>query len=183
LFLKRSVGEVTVKDISDEVGVGEATLYRYFGKKQNIVIRCALSLQNIVYKNYFILKGKCGYDKIKAFYDGYLKVFEEHSEYYKFISEFDAFMIAESHKDMDEYSEGLDKFIKEFLCAYEEGVKDGSIQKTDDIETFYYATTHALLELCKKLSGAGIVKQDEKTSKEAEIRELIDIILYSIKNP
>lgn len=34
LFLQRSVGEVTVKDISDAVGVGEATVYRYFGKSK-----------------------------------------------------------------------------------------------------------------------------------------------------
>lgn len=183
LFLQRSVGEVTVKDISDAVGVGEATVYRYFGKKQNIVIKSALNLQNEVYQRFFKLKGSCGYDKLKAFYDGYLQVFLAHAEYYRFISGFDAFMISERNLELEEYSEGLDIFIKEYLAAYREGLNDGSIREIEDVETFYYATAHSVLELCKKLAGTDIVKQDAQIAKETEIKRLIDIILYNVKNP
>ena len=181
LFLKKSIEEVTIKDLSDAAGMGEATIYRYFGKKQSVVKKSAIRLQNKVYKDYFKLKGESGYEKIKAFYVGYLKIFISHVEYYKFIREFDAYMMGEKQEDMEEYSAGLDMFIKEFLQAYKEGIKDGSIKENADVETFYYSTTHALLELCKKLSGKAIVRQDENYKKDKEIQKLIDIILYSIK--
>ena len=38
LFMTRSIGDVTIKDIADAAGVGEATVYRYFKTKNNIVV-------------------------------------------------------------------------------------------------------------------------------------------------
>ena len=66
-----------------------------------------------------------------------------------------------------------------FLSAYAEGLKDGSVRKIEDPETFYYGTGHAMLELCKKLSiGEKIVRQDETTDAVAEISGLKDVILF-----
>ena len=45
LFFKKSIFNVTIKDIAKEAGVGEMTIYRYFSKKQNIVLSKSLSLQ------------------------------------------------------------------------------------------------------------------------------------------
>ena len=157
LFLKRSINEVTIKDIATAAGVGEATVYRYFERKQNIVERSALSLQKKVYEEYFNLYGENGYEKIKCFYAGYIKVFDAHPEFYKFINEFDAYMVNETH-DLAEYSE--------------------------DAELFYYTSAHALLSLCKKLAaGRDIVKQDSLTDKADEVKELIKALLFYVKKP
>ena len=75
LFLSDSIDKVTIKDIANEAGVGEMTIYRYFGKKQTIVKESAIRLQNIVFKDYFNLdEGKSGYEKIKLFYETFLKI-------------------------------------------------------------------------------------------------------------
>lgn len=181
LFLSRSISDVTIKDVAVKSGVGEATVYRYFGNKQTLVALVAIKLQKDVFDGYFKLTGENGFEKLRKFYESYIEIFKEHSEFYRFIREFDAFTLTFA-PDLDAYSEGLDLFKEEFLAAYRAGVKDKSVKEIESAETFYYATTHAMLELCKKLSAnVSVVKQDEKTEKDREIKVLIDIILSALK--
>ena len=92
-------------------------------------------------------------------------------------------MINEKNVELDEYSKGLDLFSEEFNKTYEEGLKDGTIKRIENIRTFYYSTTHAMLELCKKLSSnAKIVKQDDYVKGCDEILFLAEIILSALKN-
>ena len=182
LFLSRSVNDVTIADIAEKSEVGVATVYRYFSSKKNILEKCAIRLQSKVYEEYFKLTGENGYEKIKKFYYGYLEVFKEHPEFYRFINDFDAFMTIENNLELEEYSKGLDLFWEEFNRTYQEGLKDGSIKNVEDIRTFYYSTTHAMLELCKKLSGnVRIVQQDNYIKSDDEIFILADIILSALK--
>ena len=68
--------------------------------------------------------------------------------------------------------------FEEFSKAYGEGLKDGSVRSVKDLTSFYYATTHALLELCKKLSAhVKVLKQDGAIESEEEISVLISVIL------
>ena len=179
LFLKRSVSEVTIKDLALSAGMGEATLYRYFANKKNVVVAAAEKLQKSVFDVYFKeISGKNGYEKICDFFSIYVRVFSERPSYFRFVSEFDSFMISEG-KATEEYSSGIDMFKSVFLSAYAEGIKDGSVRKIEDPESFYYGTGHAMLELCKKLSiGEKIVRQDETTDAVAEISGLKDVILF-----
>ncbi len=183
LFLQRGIRDVTIKDIANEAGIGEATIYRHFSKKQNIVLASALSLKEKVFKGYFDLsKGVTGFEKLSIFYNSYLTIFRHSPEYFYFINEFDAYMCMEENISLDEYEEEIDSFKSEYLEAYEAGLKDHSVRKIDSIKTFYFATTHSLLELCKKLAVTrALLKQDQNSEKEKEIECLIEIILASIK--
>ena len=183
LFLSKSVNDVTIADIAEKSEVGVATVYRYFSTKKNILEKCAIKLQSQVYEDYFKLTGKNGYEKIKKFYYGYYEVFIAHPEFYRFINGFDAFMTNEKGVELIEYSKGLDLFLEEFNKTYEEGLKDGTIKRIENIRTFYYSTTHAMLEMCKKLSAnAKIVKQDDYVKGDDEILYLAEIILSALKN-
>ena len=55
LFMARGIADVTIKDIADKAEIGEATVYRYFGSKTNIVVACALGLGKQIYKQFFDL--------------------------------------------------------------------------------------------------------------------------------
>lgn len=182
LFFSRSIREVTMHDIAAKAGVGDATVYRYFSTKQNLVCAVATRLGKQIYDTYCDFgDAKNGLKKLERFYGTYLKIFTTHREYFKFINEFDAFMLSEGKTDSNEYSSGLDMFKTLCFDAYEQGLSDGSIKKIDDFKTFYYATTHALLALCKKLSTADIVRQDLESDKEKEIAALTEIILFRLK--
>ena len=184
LFMCRSVNEVTIRDIAISAQVGEATIYRYFGNKQNLVMQAAMKLQNIVSEGFFRLeKGKNGYEKLALFYESYYDIYKKHPNFYKFLNEFDAYIAVEQSEDMNPYESAIDQYKNYYMEAYQLGLKDGSIKEQKDIEMFYFSTTHALLELCKKLAyKKAVLNQDKTIEKDSEIKCLIDIILGSINN-
>lgn len=184
LFMCRSVSEVTIRDIAISAQVGEATIYRYFGNKQNLVMQAAMKLQSIVSEDFFRLeKGKNGYEKLALFYESYYDIYLKHPNFYKFLNEFDAYIANEKSDDMNPYENAIDQYKAYYMEAYELGLKDGSVKKQNDIELFYFSTTHALLELCKKLAfKKAVLEQDKGEGKEKEIQCLIDIILMSLNN-
>ena len=80
-------------DIDSEIWVGEATLYRYFGKKQNLVIKVAERLSSNLLEKYFSFSNdKNGYENIKEFYEAYLKIFIDNKSYYAFVYSLDAYL-------------------------------------------------------------------------------------------
>ena len=184
LFMTRSISEVTIKDIAVSAQVGEATIYRYFGSKQNIVVHAAMKIQSIVSKDFFNLeKGKNGYEKLKVFYESYYEIFIKHPNFYKFLSEFDAYVSVEDSSITNPYESAIDSYKNFYMDAYELGLKDGSVKKQNNIEMFYFSTTHALLELAKKLAfKKAVLNQDNRIEKTSELQCLIDIILGSLNN-
>ena len=84
-------------------------------------------------------------------------------------------------EEMHLYEEGIASFKSSFDEAYKKGVEDDSIQVIDNIDDFYFATTHALMGLCKKLAYQNVISQDFKIDKVGEIKVLIETILYRLK--
>ena len=183
LFLKNSIQNVTMSDIAKNVGVGEATLYRYFKKKSNIVLNASITLLKEIFETYFVFDSHSnGYKELETFYSAFLKIFREHPDYYKFINELDAYILLEKDISTSEYEDKIAQFYKLFKTSYKKGRSDSSVKNIKDIETFYFSTTHSLLNLCKYLAGPAILSQDEKNQKEKEITVLINLILQSLKN-
>lgn len=183
LFMARSISEVTIRDIAVAAQVGEATIYRYFGSKTNIVVHAAMKIQGIVSKDFFNLeKGKSGYEKLKVFYESYYEIFVKYPHFYKFLNEFDAYVSVEDSSVTNPYESAIDAYKNFYMDAYELGLKDGSIRKLEDIEMFYFSTTHSLIELAKKLAGKETLKQDTQIEKTKELKCLIDVFLGTIKN-
>lgn len=182
LFMSRSIQEVTIRDIAVSAQVGEATIYRYFGKKQELVVQAAMKLQGIVSSGYFKLDDKLnGYQKLEAFYLSYLNIFDQHRNFYKFLSEFDAYMSTENKDVLNPYEDAIDQYKSAFMKAYEQGLKDGSVKEQENIDLFYFSTTHAILELCKKLALKAVLNQDLVIEKLGEVRCFISIVLSSLK--
>ena len=184
LFLEKSMSDVTIRDIAKASGVGEATIYRLFSSRRELVISCALKLQEIIGEKFLHSdKFSIGYTRLCLFYNAYLDVFENSPELYCFLSEFDAYCINENVTGLEEYSDNMDKFKNTFFEAYKDGIRDGSVRSVEHPELFYYSTTHAVLSLCKKLAAEGmIIRQDFESDKSNEVRTLIDIILSALKN-
>jgi len=182
LFLEKSVSSVTIKDIAKASGLGEATIYRYFSGRDELVVACALKLQSEVEKRFFDLsETSSGYSRIEKFYNAYGETFRDEPQLYRFLSEFDAYCISEGIDCLEEYADNIDRFKEAYLLAYTEGTLEGSVRPVGDVELFYYSTTHALLSLCKKLAVEGMIRQDRTTDKAKEIVVLTSLILSSLK--
>ena len=182
LFLKRSIPAVTIKDIATHTGVGEATVYRYFSGRSELIVACAIKLQEQVEAEFSgAVFAKNGYGKLRKFYGVYLYLFKKDPALYRFLNEFDAFCINEGTLNLEQYADNLDRFKVLFLSAYKEGLKDGSVRRKKDINLFYYTTTHSILSLCKKLAFAGITRQDGAIDSSLEIETLNKLFLLSLK--
>lgn len=183
IFSEKSMSGVTIRDIAQISGIGEATIYRYFGGRKGLIFACAIKLQHDVREIFLDANNKLtGFEAISRFYHAYLKIFVEHIELYRFLCEFDAFCLSEGFENLSEYAENIDDFKFRFLSLYNEGVALGELRKIDNVETFYLASTHALLSLCKKLATEGpIIRQDVHVNKTLEISALINMILYNLK--
>lgn len=182
LFFAHSINGVTIKDIAQAVGVGEATVYRRYKTKYNLVLAVANYFQKKIVGDYFqIDPSENGLKRLERFYGAFLKIFQEQPNYFKFIKEFDAFVINSDDDEMDQYGEGILHFRDLFLEAYEAGLKDKTVRPILEVENFYFATTHALMELCKKLAGDNIIPQDRALDRSGEIKVLIETILYRLK--
>ena len=184
LFLEHGIENITIEDIAKAANVGEMTIYRYFGKKQAIVYEAVMTLQNSVSQDFFKMdSGVTGYEKLAIFYNSYLDVFKTRPNYFRFIREFDLLMIKEDDKNLEAYEDGLAFFKNAYIRAYELGLKDQSVRVLSDLELFYFTSTHALIELCKKLSyERSVLHQDEQINKDEEIKCLIDTFLNTLKN-
>lgn len=180
LFLSKSISEITIKDISAVSELGEATIYRYFSNKENLVIAVSLSIQQDILSVPFTNEEKNGLEQIKDFFEVFKNIFIEHKNYFKFIAEFDTIYL--NNIKNKEYSLGLDVFFDLFMRAYELGLKDNSIKENKDIKLYYYTCTHSLLELCKKLASSDSeLKQDLEVNKLAEIEYLISLFISVLK--
>lgn len=184
LFLERPIGSVTIRDIARRAGVGEATVYRTFAGRSALVLACALKLQRQA-SDRFLTAGQTGsgWERIAAFYAVFVDTLAESPALYRFLSEFDAFCLAERPEGLGEYAENIDRIREVFLAAYEAGVREGSVRVLPDPDAFYYTTTHAVLSLCKKLAAEGaILPQDDRTDPVAEARLLCDVVLAYLQN-
>lgn len=183
LFLETPIHKVTIKDVADRAEIGEATVYRYFGQKTNLVIAAAEKLLSRIESEYYShVQKREGADFISAFYDMYATILSTHPEWFRFVDEFDAFLIHEHQSSSLGYANSIDRYHNDFITAYDKALADGSIRSLDNPHLFYYATTHALLELCKKLSlSPNIVPQDTRIRGTDEIRELIRLTLDTLR--
>ena len=79
LFIEKSIEEVRVVDIANSLNIGEASIYRYFGKKENLVYKVAIYLWNEVKTKYFdyqfIYKESSGLEQVKQFFNCFIDIY------------------------------------------------------------------------------------------------------------
>lgn len=185
LMLEKGINNLKITDIAKHVQVGEATIYRYFGTKTNIVIEVGVSLWNDIYQQLKELPEQVtGYESIKGFFNYFLEGYQESKEVFVFLDEFDALMVKEkvSKEDLKEYDEALSKVKTIFIVLYNKGLKDQTVIDTLNQEEFYYTTTHMILGICKRLAANGhILKSDDLVNDTIQIEMALDICMQYIK--
>lgn len=184
LYLEKGVEQVTIQDLAQHLSMGEATLYRYFGKKQVLVVEAAiLTWENILEEMQALPEKPSGFENLKDFFGFFLVIFREHPEFFQFVEAFDQLLSKEplAEELLKSYEEVIIDIKHRFDAFYEQGLKDGSVKSVVDQDVYYFSTSHALLGLCKKLaSGKGLLKYEDNLSKMAQIDSLIHICLAYI---
>lgn len=187
LFIEKSIEEVTVVDIANSLNIGEASIYRYFGKKENLVYKVAIYLWNEVKAKYFdyqlIYKESKGLEQVKQFFNCFIDIYSNNQSFFMFINDFDNYIIDKNiaMDDINEYEKELLTIKDIFDNIWDIGVNDKSIKANINKDEIYFTYTHALLSTCAKLSKRAILHSDSLVSSIKQITLLIDVFIDYIK--
>lgn len=190
LFLDNNIDDLKMTDIAEKIGIGVASLYRYFETKHNLVILCANHLlkeeiklfSKIFEEEPYI--NKTGINQMNDLLKIYNVLITGHSKFMKFLNDFDAYIKKEkiSKEELKEYDQIILQVYPLFENAYHKGLDDNTIREIDDFKSFYFSMNHSLLSLCFKIIATGdILFSDEITSNNKELTYLIDTFIYYLK--
>jgi len=186
LMLSSSIEEVTMSLLAKDIGLGEATLYRYFGKKENIVIRVAISMWEDIAKKYFedsrITQDLTGIECIRTYLEAFKELYEEDIKFILFIQNFDNYIQKSGMqlKQLNQYDKLFEDMKKRFAVYFKKGVDDNTIRNDIDSEVYYYATTHSIQNLIVKLASKPIIEADVKVNHLQQIQMTIDAFILLI---
>lgn len=190
VFKQNGIENTKMTDIAQKAEVGVASVYRYFKAKPDLVIEAAIKLWkdeiNILYSYYGSSEFKelSGLMQIKKALEVYIKLFEDHKDFVRFIEEFDNYIIREGvqPEKLEGYENTIVTLQSVVFDAAAAGVNDLTVRKDIDIHMFYDSVNHALMSLCQKLVLRGkILKSDYDIEAAAQIRLVIEMAVEFIK--
>ena len=168
LFLRERIEDVKMTDIAEASGIGVASLYRWFGNKETLVIYAGALLWRdlgALFENIYQDKAyqdKTGYAQIEALFGAYHVLYREHGDFIRFIADFDDYALRAplDPQALAEYERSILNFYPHFLRAFEKGITDGSVRPDADPQIFYDTVNHAMMSLSQKLLRGEILGQD-----------------------
>lgn len=147
MFCDRGIEAVTLLEITTASGVGENTIYRYFGSKENLVLEAFIKLWDSIMTtveeaveatpNYDQLSG---YQQIRAWINGFRRLYETSKDFILFSYEAKLYLLRHKVR-LDQFQQDmLMHSIREpCLAALNKGKADGSIPVQRDSEDLFYA--------------------------------------------
>ena len=192
LFAARGIEPVTMEDIAQKAKIAPAPLYRYFESKDNLVVRTATQawitqmedvLPNIVKPKY---TNSTGYAQLEQIFILFVKLYEKHQDFLRFIYLFDAFAVKEKiHKDQMTNYESKILLVKEIISvAIQKGIEDGSINKkyAKAGDALYFTLIHTFFSTAQKLALSGnLLDMDSQMNGAKQLTLLADILLDGLK--
>ena len=153
LFLQNGIENVKMTDVAEKAEVGVASLYRYFGTKETLVIRAGAllwrdldTLFSSVYEAEDF-RPRPGIERVSRLFGVYLTLFREQPDFIRFVGNFDSFVM---HAKPD----------PAVLAEYEAGIRDGSIRPIASPRLYYDSVCHAVMALAQKLLRGEILQTD-----------------------
>lgn len=186
-FGEKGIETTAIADIAAASGFGEATLYRYFTNKENLIMECGQNFWRMAGECYKALtlkeeyKQKNGIGQVKALLFLTQDMFEKQRGRFKFLHDLDGYLTAHHVESelLAEYEELVDE-SKHFLCeAIEKGKTDGTIKCSADTQEIYYTLTHTVLSLLQKMAGIGVLINSDRVIEEKRQIELLWSLLLT----
>ncbi|WP_160691930.1 TetR/AcrR family transcriptional regulator [Clostridium sp. C2-6-12] len=191
VFKKQGIESTKMTDIAEKAEVGVASVYRYFKTKPDLAVEvaCRFWQQEITelnkYYNDQAFLNKNGITKVKEILQVFIKLYKEHTEFIRFIDEFDRYVVKEkiSKEKLKDYEENIIDLKSICMEAIDIGKKDGTIREDLCNDQFYFSINHALMSLCQKLILSGdVLESDEYINGEEQIKIIIDMAIRFISN-
>ncbi|MFF2176586.1 TetR/AcrR family transcriptional regulator [Lysinibacillus sp. NPDC058147] len=141
LFLEQGVQNIQMQDVAAATGVGIATIFRYFPKKEYLVIAVANTITDEMATDIgqIVKQTVPAYEKIEQILDYYISGTKDPQlRLAKFFESFDLYekIGTESTEQYAEYLFARSKLASILLTLAEQGKQDGSLRLDVDLDVF-----------------------------------------------
>lgn len=141
LFLEQGVQNIQMQDVANAADVGIATLFRYFPKKEYLVIAATNAITDEMAEDIekIVEQTMPAYEKLEKILDYYMEGTKDPQlRLAKFFESFDLYekIAAESPEHYHEYFFIRSSLASVLLTLAEQGKKDGSLRSDIDLDLF-----------------------------------------------
>ena len=174
VFSERGIEPVTMTDVAKASGVGIATVYRYFGTKDDLVLAVGTAVwgkyigQNVGHfdDTYTALQ------VYEYFLDTFLDLYRKHKDILRFNQFFNVYIGGErvSAESMGGYTAMIDSLAARFHSIFQRAVRDHTLRTDVSEKEMFSATLHLMLAAVTRYA-VGLV-YDGGTDPEEELTML-----------
>ncbi|ADH98157.1 TetR/AcrR family transcriptional regulator [Salisediminibacterium selenitireducens] len=187
LFSENRWEDVQMKDIAEEAGIGIATLFRYFPKKQTLLVAVAVMIMSreLQFVEETVTSDQFALQKLETILDRLGEVVTNPNQRTRrFIDLFEGYIgnSTETLEGIDTYLDIRARIAEAIGELTEEGVQDGSFdqRKVSTEECLTLINSFALF--ARKLAMTGILHQpDGRLSPRAQLETIKTIYLNHVR--
>ena len=141
LFLEQGVQKIQMQDVANAADIGIATLFRYFPKKEYLMIAAtnAITEEMATSVGQIIEQNCTAYEKIEQILDYYIGITKDPQQRLaKYFESFDLYekIAEESPEQYTEYLCARNKLVDTLLTLAEQGKQDASLRLDVDLDLF-----------------------------------------------
>ena len=189
-FEKNGIINTKISTIAKSSHVGEATIYRYFTDKIQLIKSVAYDYweeQTTVFDEYLektIDKDSTGLSKIKVYLEMFIELYHNHKNLLKFMEDFDnIYILSKTSEEENEFFKYVHYIKKVFLGFFNEGIDDGSINPDFDKNIAYSFISQVMVSTTQKMAlRLGYNHTDNNEYAVACLNSTIDMFLQYITN-
>lgn len=167
-FFEYGIAGTEMRRIANNVGIGRATLYRYFSSVDQLAFMAVtefLHKMNAETYEYQEDAALNGIENVHRYYDLFISVTLRHPDYLAFFQQFDQ-QYPSRHTEApesEEFSREAHERMQYMLAMFCKGQSDGSIRKDIDTEAIIITLENTLFGLAQRMISAA-----ERTSDTVE---------------
>lgn len=188
-FNEEGIKNSKLRVIAKRAKVGEASIYRYFKDKDDLIKIVAFSYwQNHanLFDDYYygnVVDEDTGLKKVEISLNIFHHLYKNHKEFLKFVEDFDNYFANEIITPSDNsFQELIYNLKRRFLSIFNEGQNDGSIKPDLNADEMYSFVSQVMVSTTQKLSARiGFLHEKDPDYPVKCITNLITMFIQFIK--
>ncbi len=192
LFSERGIAPVTMPEVAKACGVGRATLYRYFTTKLDLVVAIGTWKWSAYIAGHDAsvspeaLVQMTGAGYLRFFLDGFLDLYQNHSDILRFNYNFNSYLRYETGTaaQRQPYLRLVDELGARFHALYELGREDGTLRTDIPEASMFSSAFHIMLAAVTRYAVGLVYVPEQVTDPLSELVMLEELLLARFtRNP
>ncbi|MCM3041593.1 TetR/AcrR family transcriptional regulator [Paenibacillus motobuensis] len=187
VFKERGIDQTTMQNIADRACVGVATVFRFFPKKEKLVVAVATRNLEIVLQTFQAIAEmpvSC-YEKISLLFDDFITLLDsDDSSNVKLLENFESYAAyyKEPIEDIDIFNKIYRQISDVFSAIIQQGMEDGSIRTDIPVDKVLTTVINSFGNFARKLSlQKNILTVEPDLDPKEQLLILKDILLSYLK--